>query len=162
MRVGVMFKRVFAIVIAGALGVLGSASPAMANTSNASLGIQRASASAQVTQAPVHGLDYETKTFTWGTIRRGDCVQEDGVLVIDSDGKATYTANVWTNKTHTKDIWWSYFHFKTSGGRYLYNTPAFRSEAMDANGERYHINWTFYYDSDVFPVINVVGQHSDC
>jgi|SRR3954451_6870556 hypothetical protein len=124
MRIRATVRRVCTIAVVATLGALGVVSPA-----------QAAAAS---------------RSWNYNQILAGDCVQRDGVLTIDSDGVATYTATVWTDHTWSKDVWWGHFEFRGAGGRVLYVSPTMESVEMRADGIHHPLNWRFTFPPQVY------------
>src|SRR5471030_4967 len=61
----------------------------------------------------VRKIIIDSKRFTFGELRSGDCVMAaGGTLDVFSDGHAAFTATVWTNHTHSGDTWHHHVFFK--------------------------------------------------
>jgi hypothetical protein len=142
-------------VAAGLLALGASATPALADSSAASSG----AAKQATTVTP-----FASRTWTWGTLKSGDCQQTNGTLTLNSDGTGRFTANTLTFQTHSQDVWHATFNFSTSTGTLLFTRGPFDSPGMsDGNPPPvYFMSANFTYDPVLLSVIGKVTQTHSC
>ncbi|MET8848951.1 DUF6294 family protein [Amycolatopsis sp. NPDC004625] len=117
--------------------------------------------------APAHSAAVlEVKSATWGQLHVGDCEQDNGTIVIRSDGTGDWSATTLTFQTHSGDVWHSSFDFKTTAGTQLFSAGTFDSPRMnDGNPPpRYPWGKHFTFDASLFSAVNIFKtiQHSSC
>ncbi|QKV72962.1 DUF6294 family protein [Amycolatopsis sp. Hca4] len=116
--------------------------------------------------APAHAAALEVKSATWGQLHVGDCEQDNGTIVLRSDGTGDWSATTLTFQTHTGDVWHSSFDFKTTAGTKLFSAGTFDSPVMnDGNPPpRYFWSKHFTYDAALFGAVDIFKtiQHSSC
>ncbi|RSM40532.1 hypothetical protein DMA12_26635 [Amycolatopsis balhimycina DSM 5908] len=108
----------------------------------------------------------DVKSATWGQLHVGDCQQDNGTIVIRSDGTGDWSATTLTYQTHSGDVWHSGFDFKTTAGTKLFSAGTFDSPRMDDGNPPPHYFWSkhFTYDAALFSAVNIFKtiQHSSC
>ena len=108
----------------------------------------------------------EVKSATWGQLHVGDCQQDNGTIVIRSDGTGDWSATTLTYQTHSGDVWHSSFDFKTTAGTQLFHAGTFDSPRMNDGNPPPRYFWTkhFTYDASLFGAVNIFKtiQHSSC
>lgn len=108
----------------------------------------------------------DVKSATWGQLHVGDCEQDNGTIVIRSDGTGDWSATTLTFQTHSGDVWHSSFDFKTTAGTQLFSAGTFDSPRMNDGNPPPHYFWTkhFTYDAALFGAVNIFKtiQHSSC
>ncbi|WP_409180839.1 DUF6294 family protein [Amycolatopsis sp. VS8301801F10] len=144
-------RRITAIFGAGAAGAaLLAGSPALAGP------------------ARPHG-PLEEKSVVWGQLHAGDCQQDNGTIVVRSDGTGEWSATTLTYQTHSGDVWHSSFDFYTTAGYHLFRQPnggTFDSPRMnDGNpppryswGAKFTFNPADYSGIDLYQT----QQHYSC
>jgi Family of unknown function (DUF6294) len=100
------------------------------------------------------------KVFTWtDDYKAGDCVQKTGTLKVGSDGTLHWEALVYTNHTHSGDVWHIAFVFKDKDGVSLGGTGYYNGPRMDDNNGQpgpprlYH----FKFDGTFIPSFNDIA-----
>jgi hypothetical protein len=103
-------------------------------------------------------IELASKVATWPRLFSGDCVMENGRLVLLSDGAAHFTSITWTNQTHSGDYWWSSFQFRDVNGVVLGNEPWHKGPRMDDGDPppHYNCNFDFRFDPAIFGAIGQV------
>lgn len=108
----------------------------------------------------------EVKSATWGQLHVGDCQQDNGTIVIRSDGTGDWSATTLTYQTHSGDVWHSDFTFKTTAGTQLFHAGTFDSPRMNDGNPPPRYPWSkhFTYDASLFGAVNIFKtiQHSSC
>ncbi|OXM69171.1 DUF6294 family protein [Amycolatopsis vastitatis] len=108
----------------------------------------------------------EVKSATWGELHVGDCQQDNGTIIIRSDGTGDWSATTLTYHTHSGDVWHSSFDFKTTAGTQLFSAGTFDSPRMNDGNPPPHYPWGkhFTYDAGLFSAVNIFKtiQHSSC
>ena len=108
----------------------------------------------------------EVKSATWAELHVGDCQQDNGTIVIRSDGTGDWGATTLTYHTHSGDVWHSGFDFKTTAGTSLFSAGTFDSPRMNDGNPPPRYFWTkhFTYDAALFGAVNIFKtiQHSSC
>lgn len=106
----------------------------------------------------------ETKTFNWPEIRKGDCHQIEGTLVLQSDGKAHFSCVTWTDSTHSGDYWHAGFEFLDHSGVTLFHSPMSTGPRMDDGHPSPRYRWTFdfTFDPGIFSGVVQIRQYCDC
>ncbi len=117
--------------------------------------------------APAHtAAVLEVKSATWGQLHVGDCEQDNGTIVIRSDGTGDWSATTLTFQTHSGDVWHSSFDFKTTAGTQLFHAGTFDSPRMNDGNPPPRYPWSahFTYDASLFSAVNIFKtiQHSSC
>jgi hypothetical protein len=129
-------------------------------------GFGAASANAAQQTAPTAHADPSVKSAVWPELHRGDCQQDNGTLVIRSDGTGDWSATTLTYHTHTHDVWHSSFDFYTTAGFHLFHAGTFDSPRMNDGNPPPHYFWTahFTFDPAEFNSVNIyqTKQHSSC
>ncbi|MDF3293926.1 DUF6294 family protein [Streptomyces silvisoli] len=101
------------------------------------------------------------KWFSWGDLQVGDCHQTGGYLRLYSDGKLTFSARTWTDRTFSGDIWHARFQLKDSSGRSLFTTATYDSPVMwPSKPHDWTANGTF--EPSVYNGIASVTQWASC
>ncbi|MBV8930989.1 MAG: hypothetical protein JOZ47_17370 [Kutzneria sp.] len=108
----------------------------------------------------------EEKRATWDELHAGDCQQDNGTIVIRSDGTGDWSATTLTYQTHTGDIWHSSFDFYTTAGFHLFGAGTFDSPKMDDGNPPPRYTWGAHFvfnpadfnGVDIFKTI----QHYSC
>jgi hypothetical protein len=105
------------------------------------------------------------KVFVWGENRAGECHQVNAILVIRSDGTASFDADTWT-RTHWTDVWNSIITLYGRGDIKMGETVQFRSPGMKVNadgpGHLYHNHFDFTFPPEHFRDIIKAVEHSGC
>jgi hypothetical protein len=114
------------------------------------LSFSSSASKAQSALDALHGGGAKTANFSSMSV--GNCGLANGVLVLWNDGTALWTAEVWTNHTHTKDVWHLTFYILDGPEqRWVNISDKLDGPAMsDGNGgPPPHYNWRtgFQYDS---------------
>lgn len=117
--------------------------------------------------APSHTAAAVTaKSATWGQLHVGDCEQDNGTIVLRSDGTGDWSATTLTFQTHSGDVWHSSFDFKTTAGTALFHAGTFDSPRMNDGNPPPRYFWTahFTYDAALFTAVDIFKtiQHSSC
>ncbi|EOD65915.1 DUF6294 family protein [Amycolatopsis vancoresmycina] len=117
--------------------------------------------------APAHSAAVlEVKSATWGQLHVGDCEQDNGTIVIRSDGTGTWSATTLTFQTHSGDVWHSSFDFKTTAGTQLFHAGTFDSPRMNDGNPPPRYPWSkpFTFDASLFSAVDIFKtiQHSSC
>lgn len=104
------------------------------------------------------------QTWVWGSLHAGDCQQDNGTVVIRSDGTGEFSADTLTYHTHSGDIWHTIVKFYTTAGFYLFSTPSLDSPRMDDGNPppRYHWTRSFVFNPSHFSNVGQVYQFSSC
>lgn len=147
-----------ALMLAGVAGV----APAAAAADGRDAGRLAASSASGASRGAAVAL--ASRTYTWGTLHSGDCQQDNGTLIIRSDGTADFSAITLTYQTHTHDVWWSTFRFYSPSGTLLVTSPTLRSPDMSDGNPPPHYSMTghFTFDPVFFSGISSVFQSSSC
>lgn len=108
----------------------------------------------------------EVKSASWPELHVGDCQQDNGTIVIRSDGTGDWSATTLTYHTHSGDVWHSNFDFYTTAGFRLFGAGQFDSPRMNDGNPPPHYNWGghFTFDPAQFNGVNIFKtiQHSRC
>ncbi|GAB3144536.1 DUF6294 family protein [Amycolatopsis sp. NPDC004378] len=97
------------------------------------------------------------KSATWGQLHKGDCEQDNGTMVIRSDGTGDWSATTLTFQTHSGDVWHADFDFKTTAGTKLFHEGTFDSPVMNDGNPPPRYFWTrhFTYDPSLFGAVDI-------
>ena len=101
------------------------------------------------------------KSATWPVLRKGDCEQTGGRVVLRPNGTGFFEATTLTYRTHSGDRWRSTLIFHTTDGRKVFETSEMRSPRMsDGNPPpKYYWAWEInfwpgsYNDIDIYKTI---------
>jgi hypothetical protein len=111
-------------------------------------------------------VPFATKSAVWPELHVGDCQQDNGTIVLSSDGTGTWSATTLTYQTHTGDVWHSSFDFYTTAGTHLFGVGTFDSPVMNDGNPPPRYNWTatFTYDPSLYFAVDLSKtiQHSSC
>ena len=125
-----------------------------------------ASANAAQQTAPTTNADPSVKSAVWPELHAGDCQQDNGTLVIRSDGTGDWSATTLTYHTHSGDVWHSNFDFYTTAGSRLFRSATLNSPRMNDGNPPPHYFWTghFTFDPGYFTAIDInkTRQNSSC
>jgi len=108
--------------------------------------------------ATVHSpADVSVKSATYGQLHKGDCEQDNGTIVIRSDGTGDWSATTLTFQTHSGDVWHADFDFKTTAGTKLFHEGTFDSPRMNDGNPPPRYFWThhFTYDAALFGAVDI-------
>ncbi|WP_328615936.1 DUF6294 family protein [Amycolatopsis sp. NBC_00355] len=108
----------------------------------------------------------DVKSATWGQLHAGDCEQDNGTIVLRSDGTGDWSATTLTYQTHSGDVWHSSFDVKTTAGTKLFSAGTFDSPRMNDGNPPPRYTWSahFKYDAALFGAVDIFKsiQHSSC
>ncbi|MFE0019639.1 DUF6294 family protein [Amycolatopsis sp. NPDC059021] len=108
----------------------------------------------------------EVKSAVWGELHVGDCQQNNGTMVIRSDGTGDWSATTFTYHTHSGDVWHSSFDFYTTAGYHLFGAGTFDSPRMSDGNPPPKYNWGghFTFNPADFNGVDIYKtiQHSRC
>lgn len=113
---------------------------------------------AATTQAPasvVHPFD--SKSAVWGELHSGDCQQDGGTIVLNSDGTGSWSATTLTYQTHSGDVWHASFDFYTTAGTHLFSAGTFDSPRMSDGNPPPKYSWSkpFKFDASLYGAVNI-------
>ncbi|MCU1684563.1 MAG: hypothetical protein JWQ81_5302 [Amycolatopsis sp.] len=99
----------------------------------------------------------EVRSATWGQLHSGDCQQDNGTIVLHSDGTGDWSADTLTRHTHSGDVWHTNLDFYTTAGFHLFSAGEFNSPRMnDGNPPpRYHWAAHFVFDPAEFNGVDI-------
>lgn len=105
-----------------------------------------------------------TKVAQWDEIRKGDCHQIEGTLVLQSDGVAHFKCVTWTDSTHSGDYWHAGFEFQDQLGVALFHSLMYHIPRMDDGHPSPRYSWgaDFNFDPNIFNAATYVLQACDC
>jgi hypothetical protein len=117
--------------------------------------------------APAHtAATVAVKSATWGQLHVGDCQQDNGTIVVRSDGTGDWSATTLTYQTHSGDVWHSSFDFKTTAGSALFHAGTFDSPRMNDGNPPPKYFWSkhFTFDAALYSAVDIfkTSQHSSC
>ncbi|MFC0438086.1 DUF6294 family protein [Kutzneria buriramensis] len=108
----------------------------------------------------------DEKSAVWDELHVGDCQQDNGTIVIRSDGTGDWSADTLTYHTVFGDIWHSSFDFYTTAGFHLFGVGTFDSPRMNSGNPppRYHWGAHFLFNPADFNSIDIFKtmQHYSC
>lgn len=108
----------------------------------------------------------DVKSAVWGQLHNGDCQQDNGTIVLRSDGTGTFSATTLTYQTHSGDVWHTDLDFYTTAGTHLFSKGTFDSPTMDDGNPPPKYNWfrNFTYDASLYGAVNIfkTNQHYSC
>ncbi|WP_329046929.1 DUF6294 family protein [Amycolatopsis sp. NBC_01488] len=112
---------------------------------------------ALVAAAPAADAAVSVKSATYGQLHKGDCEQDNGTIVIRSDGTGDWSATTLTFQTHSGDVWHADFDFKTTAGTQLFHRGTFNSPVMNDGNPPPRYFWTahFTYDPSLFGAVDI-------
>ena len=104
------------------------------------------------------------RTYYWGTIRAGDCVQENAQLTIFPNGTAKFTSVVWSTSTSTAlgDFWWEGLDFLDKNQVLLGFGEGLHQGPRMVEGVKYHFDFDFKYNPDYFFLASSVKAFCSC
>lgn len=150
---------VAAAAVAGAL--LAGAPASTAATTHAPA---TATATTHTPASVVHPFD--SKSAVWGELHNGDCQEDNGTIVLNSDGTGTWSATTLTYQTHSGDVWHASFDFYTTAGTHLFSAGTFDSPRMNDGNPPPKYPWSksFTFDSSLYSAVNIFKtiQHYSC
>jgi hypothetical protein len=112
----------------------------------------------------VNPADVRTITFSWPELHSGDCQQDNGTMVFNSDGTGSWFCTTLTYQTHTHDVWHASFDVQANNGAHLFNLGTYDSPGMSDGNPPPVYSWgvPFAFDPDLFDAIGGVTQHYSC
>jgi hypothetical protein len=108
----------------------------------------------------------QEKRAFWGSLHKGDCQQDNGTIVIRSDGTGDWSATTLTYQTHSGDVWHSNFEFYTTAGFKVLRVGQFDSPRMNDGNPPPRYSWGAHFvfnPADFNGIdINKTLQYSSC
>ena len=107
---------------------------------------------------------YKYRYYYWGDVSAGNCHQINGTLMFRSDGNGTFDATVWTDHTHSGDIWHSYFTVYDNDNLLLFSTS--QMDSPNTYGSHVPMHGVFTFPANKFGSLPTkekrVWQNSSC
>ena len=162
MHVRKLFARTLAGVAVGMVTTAVAAAPSFADA--AASPVTGGSATAVAHDARLAAV--QIKSARWNPLHSGDCEQDDGTIVVRSDGTGDFSATTLTYHTHSGDVWHASFDFSTSAGFRLFQAGTFDSPRMDDGNPppRYFWSRHFVFNPSDFANVDIFKtvQHYSC
>ncbi len=118
----------------------------------------------EAAHSTAEAVTVQTKRIPFGSVHRGDCEQDGGVLTFHSDGTGTFTCTTLTYHTHSGDVWHASFTVKGKNGATLFTTPTFNSPRMNDGNPPPKYQWAaqFSFLPEWWQGITSASQNCSC
>lgn len=105
-----------------------------------------------------------SKSWVWPQLHYGDCQQDNGTIIFNSDGTGSWSCQTLTYHTFFGDVWHADFDVYATNGAFLFSLGTFDSPEMDDGNPPPVYPWgpPFVFNPDFFDAIGGVNQRYSC